>query len=509
MDLSCSSLNIRPFSSSKSYSKNKSLSFHRGPSSFKTQEEFTSLDLKALDSTKPTVCSMTLNSKDEREMFKKHLGDAFNFVELVNPDDEEWLKKGCESQISCDILVVSGHFGGSFFGSSGRLSMEALENSSCQSSCKGLFGSPKEVFLLGSHTMAGKWPGFRSFYEYVDILYNKPYSVDSVYQTRLMAKEAAAYRFSRLGVRTQDRMRKIFKNARIYGFYGIVSRGRSISLRLDKYFKSIPEDYRSHLKKFPTEEENTFWSKAMVGKYIRSANGAKNSENPICILFSSQPSYKKLSWIDSVFTNQNILVYVPNINEYLGSLEKRFGPHWDKWPQEKVSYMNHLKFHKRAKAKVGTFLEKSIEGFVNVQFNLLGLGLKLGWYGSSEKKMIQRRLLRDPFSTNLTLEQADFVCSIENTQIENIQMDLELEDLLPQEKWNRYTIGALGCVRPSNEEIHMALAQALTHTNTNPNRWGVRESAAEALWKIKPKNLKVLEFIKTHDPDLHQIILAD
>ena len=424
---------------------------------------------------------MTLNSKDEREMFKKHLGDAFNFVELVNPDDKEWLKKGCESQISCDILVVSGHFGGSFFGSSGRLSMEALENSSCQSSCKGLFKSPKEVFLFGCNTMAGKQPDSRTMQEYADLLYNEH---RDVYHTRLMAEEAAAYRYSPLGTQTQDRMKKIFKNARIYGFHSTSPSGKNISPRLDKYLKSIPEDYRSHLKKFPTEEENTFWSKAMAGQYIRSANGAKNSENPICTLFSSQPIYKKLSWIDSVFTSQNVLAYVPNINEYLGSLEKRFGPHWDKWPQEEVSYMERLQFHKRAKAKVGTFLEKPIKGLLNVQFNLLGLGLKLGWHDSSEKKMIQKRLLGDLFSTNLTLEEKDLVCSIEN-----IQMDLELENLT-QEKWNSYTITALGCVRPSNEEIHMALAQALTDTE-----WSVVGAAAWALGEIKPKSLKVLSFI--------------
>ena len=68
-------------------------------------------------------------------------------------------------------------------------------------------------------------------------------------------------------------------------------------------------------------------------------------------------------------------------------------------------------------------------------------------------------------------------------------MDLELEDL-PQEKWNLYTIRALGCVRPSNEEIHMALALALTDTNKY-----VRETAAGALGEIKPKSLKVLSFI--------------
>ena len=68
-------------------------------------------------------------------------------------------------------------------------------------------------------------------------------------------------------------------------------------------------------------------------------------------------------------------------------------------------------------------------------------------------------------------------------------MDLELEDL-PQDKWNKYTIRALGCVRPSSEEIHMALAQALTDPD-----WLVRGNATWALGNIKPQSLKVLLFI--------------
>ena len=199
LGLSCSSLGVfSPFFYKKS---DQSLSL-RKPSSFE------SLDLKSLDSTKPTVCSMTLNSKDEREVFKKHLGNSFNFVELVNPDDEEWLRKSCDSQIRCDILVVSGHFGGSFFGSSGRLSMETLENSSCESSCQNIFESAKEVFLFGCNTMAGKEPDSRTMQEYADILYD--YHRD-VYTSRRMAEEAAAYRYSPLGTQTQDRMKRVFK----------------------------------------------------------------------------------------------------------------------------------------------------------------------------------------------------------------------------------------------------------------------------------------------------------
>ena len=63
---------------------------------------------------------------------------------------------------------------------------------------------------------------------------------------------------------------------------------------------------------------------------------------------------------------------------------------------------------------------------------------------------------------------------------------------------------ALGEIKPSNEEIHMVLAQTLTDTD-----WSVRANAALALEQIKPKSLEVLEVIKTHDPNLHQRILAN
>ena len=229
----------------------------------------------------------------------------------------------------------------------------------------------------------------------------------------------------------------------------------------------------------------------MKGQYIRSANGAKDSENPICTLFSSQPIYKKLAWISKIFSGPNILSYVPNINEYLSSLEKKFGPNWDHWPKDAVSYMEHLQFHKEAKSKIGSFLKAPIKGLLAVQFKLLGLGLKLGWYKASEKKAIKRRLLGDLFLRNLTLEEKDQVCSLD------AQIDLELEGL-PQEKWNRYTIDALGCIRPSSESVHMALAETLE----DPDKY-VRESAAWPLGEIKPQNetihMALAEAIKDTD----------
>jgi hypothetical protein len=87
---------------------------------------------------KKTFCSMTLNSADETALFKKFLSpDEWNFVELAPdqtaPENPNWLKQACARKVTCDILVISGHFAGMFFGSSrSKLSMDQLETASCE-----------------------------------------------------------------------------------------------------------------------------------------------------------------------------------------------------------------------------------------------------------------------------------------------------------------------------------------------------------------------------------------
>ena len=131
---------------------------------------------KSTDSLKkPTICTVTINSSEEKEVFQSHLGEDFNFVELTDfatrsvldtgygniPQGPEiyndWFLRACQKGVECDILVISGHFGGSFFGSSGlHLGLTELQSRSCQQACDGILKKPKEVFLFGCNTTAGK-----------------------------------------------------------------------------------------------------------------------------------------------------------------------------------------------------------------------------------------------------------------------------------------------------------------------------------------------------------------
>ena len=59
---------------------------------------------------KRTVCTITVNSPDEKEMFRQRLpADQYQFVELVERGRPDWLASACRKGVRCDLLVISGH----------------------------------------------------------------------------------------------------------------------------------------------------------------------------------------------------------------------------------------------------------------------------------------------------------------------------------------------------------------------------------------------------------------
>src|SRR5256886_2266177 len=103
------------------------------------------------DADKKTVCSITVNSSDEKEMFRRSLPpDKFQFVELVERGRSDWLASACRQGIRCDVLVISGHYdgGNEFFSepleAREYLPVAEMERVSCSASCPGLFSQLKE-----------------------------------------------------------------------------------------------------------------------------------------------------------------------------------------------------------------------------------------------------------------------------------------------------------------------------------------------------------------------------
>src|SRR5258706_9358344 len=109
---------------------------------------------------KRTVCTITVNSPNEKDAFKRYLpADQYQFVELVERGRPDWLASACQQGVRCDLLVISGHFDGNteFYSdqvaASEYLPVAEMERVSCSDSCPGLFSQLKEVYLFGCNTL--------------------------------------------------------------------------------------------------------------------------------------------------------------------------------------------------------------------------------------------------------------------------------------------------------------------------------------------------------------------
>jgi hypothetical protein len=182
-----------------------------------------------------TVCTVTVNSADEREAFKQHLpGDRFRFVELVERGRRDWLASACEQKVRCDVLIVSGHFAGNEFYSSKfdvneSLPVDEMERVACSASCPDLFSSLKEVYLFGCDSLKAE-PVKSAAPEIVRGLMRAGTG-------RADAERAARALSERHGESSRDRMRRVFSNVPlIYGFSSLAPYGRVAGPMLKTYF---------------------------------------------------------------------------------------------------------------------------------------------------------------------------------------------------------------------------------------------------------------------------------
>lgn len=185
-----------------------------------------------------TVCTITVNSPDEKETFRRYLppGD-YSFVELVERGRPDWLASACQQGVKCDALIISGHFdGGTEFYTdrldrSEYLSVEEMERASCSNSCPGVFSQLKEVYLFGCNTLKPE-PRQTVSSEIMRSLLRSGRPLDEA--TRQSGVLAELHAES-----NRDRMRHIFKDVPlIYGFSSLAPLGRYAGPLLDRYFQT-------------------------------------------------------------------------------------------------------------------------------------------------------------------------------------------------------------------------------------------------------------------------------
>ena len=185
---------------------------------------------------KRTVCTITVNSADEREVFKQRLPEGeYDFVELVERGRPDWLASACRQGVRCDLLVISGHFDGMTEFYSDRLAMREslpvneMERASCSESCPGVFSQLQEVYLFGCNTMNAE-PVTNTTAEAERSLIRSGYSpADAQRLARALDRRHAET--------SRDHMRRIFTNVpAIYGFSRLAPLGPTAATLLNRYF---------------------------------------------------------------------------------------------------------------------------------------------------------------------------------------------------------------------------------------------------------------------------------
>jgi hypothetical protein len=186
-----------------------------------------------------TVCTLTINSSDEKDAFGRHLPQRdFRFVELVQRGQPDWLDQACRSGIRCDVLIVSGHFDGhdEFYAEDvgeapEHLKVSTMEALSCAESCPGVFATVKEVYFFGCNTL-NPHPLTTAPASVLRSLVREGHS-------QQQAQNQLEQLNSRLGDSMRERMRRVFAQApELYGFASLAPLGPIAGQTLDAYFRA-------------------------------------------------------------------------------------------------------------------------------------------------------------------------------------------------------------------------------------------------------------------------------
>lgn len=447
---------------------------------------------------KKTVCSITINSNHEIELFKKHLpATDWNFVELVPnptmPENQNWMKEACQKKISCDILVVSGHFGGTFFGSSKyKLSMQDLETQSCDESCSGILNRPKEVFLFGCNTLATKQKDHRSPEEYLQVLIADGFSATQ-------ASQIVSFRYSGFGDSFKTRMSQVFATTpNIYGFSSVGPAGKTVEPLLNSYLQSSKTDYQNFDRSKSSTSQNQKLFTSLKNTSLTQTSGSilnlKNvEEKPYCYLKSSRVNNEsKLLYIEKLFAENKAMGLLDHIQSYLHPIIENK----KNLSNKESDILRSLSSNQKIKSDLMALLQLEGDVYLPLKANVIQTLNDLQFISpdfaaNSFEKMLN---LNSPF----TVQKKDMLCSA--------QFTLNLPAwVIPEQRWNEMNfLVSLMCLKPKENSIQDKIVEImLKHSDPvmrgtavwyfqmiQTERADIIQKIREVLYKDKDENVR-------------------
>lgn len=396
-----------------------------------------------------TVCTITVNSADEKQAFRRYLPeDKFRFVELVEKGRPDWLASACRQRVSCDVLVVSGHFNGTEFFSEHvesreYLPVEEMERASCSDSCPSLFSRLKEVYLFGCNSLNAE-PATSASAEVGRVLVKAGYS------------RANAERVSRAlnawhSESNRDGMRRIFSDVPvIYGFSSTAPAGAVAADVLSRYFRTGAgnEVGRGHVSARLLAQ---FASHAMTATSgMRDSDPRAEYRREVCQFYDERLSAADtLTFIHGILGRDvgEVRMYLDRIESFVASLDEE-----EKNAPEYVAALDALTSDRPARERYLAFVQRSDEPSVRVR--MIRLARSLGWLSPDEERDELVRMVTDiAAAPSVAYDDIDLVCSLNDDQALNAA-------LAPLERTDTATRSAahgalLACLGSDSERTRM------------------------------------------------------
>jgi hypothetical protein len=420
-----------------------------------------------------TVCTITVNSPDEKETFRRNLpSDEYDFVELVERGRPDWFASACRSRVQCDLLIISGHFDGGDEFYSDRLDareflpVDEMERASCSDSCPGLFSRLKEVYLFGCNTLNAEAMRSASA-EIGRSLIRSGYS------------DAEAERLTRVlnerhGESNRDRMRRIFNDVPvIYGFSSKAPLGAAAGPLLDRYFQS-GSGGEVGTGRASAKLLSLFAPSSMaVGAGVKDSDPDAAFRRDVCHFSDDRLSpAQKLRFVHELMAREmaEVRMFLDHIEKYSASLPQR-----ERQAASVSNALDEIARDESARTRYLDFARDADQPAVRAR--MLDLAQRLGWLTPADQRAELMRMIGEQLAGNaVSSADVDLVC------------DLNKDGSLGREL-NRLQVSSKQANKVAHAAVLACLGSAAGHARvlralTSPNEDEVR--IAQTYLRLRP-----------------------
>ena len=411
-----------------------------------------SLDVSAAPKT---VCTVTINSSDEKDAFQRHLPPGeYKFVELVQRGQPDWLESARRRGVTCDALIISGHFddGTEFytdrFDDREFLTMHELQHASCSASGDGLFSQLKEVYLFGCNTLKSD-PRYVASAEIARSLVRAGH-------TQADAERVSALLSERYGQSNRDRLRHVFKDVPVlYGFSSKAPLGRTAGPLLERYFQTAPKGEVASGRPSPTLLKLFGPSSMIAVAGLTDADPHAGFRRDMCGFADDRPSdAQKVAFMHEVLQRDvtDVRMFLDHLERYAGSIgvAQRHVP-------EVAAALGAIERDRLTRDRYLAFARDT--DAAAVQTRMMALARTLGWLSPAQEQAEFVRMLADRMARgSLGKNEVDLVCATQPDLESGLARQLVATGMpRPGQVAHSAVLACLG-----NPEAHERTVRALT-----------------------------------------------